>query len=58
MQDKELWPFLFFLGLFFFGWPLLAMVRIPLPYYLYAIWALFILILVLLVSIKSRGEKE
>jgi hypothetical protein len=55
MRSKELWPFLFFLGLLFFNWPLLELVGIPLPYYLYTLWAVFILVVGLLASSGEKG---
>lgn len=57
MPSKEIWPFLFFLGLLFFDWPLLRLVRTPLPYYLYAVWALFILVVGLITATKNRRER-
>lgn len=57
MQNKELWPFIFFLGILFFNWPLAALVRVPLPYYLYTLWALFILIVGILANrANGRGK--
>lgn len=57
MQNKELWPFIFFLGILVFNWPLAALVRVPLPYYLYTLWALFILIVGILANrTNGRGK--
>lgn len=57
MHGKEMWPFLFLLGILAFCWPLPDLIRIPLPYYLYTAWAVFILMIGILVSVRSRGGK-
>jgi hypothetical protein len=58
MHSKELWPFIFLLGLLFFNYPILDLVEVALPYYLYTAWALFILMIGLLVTLSQRGEKR
>ena len=58
MHSKELWFFLFMVGLMAFNYPIMDLVKVPLPYYLYAMWALFILIIGALVTMRDRGEKK
>jgi hypothetical protein len=58
MHSKELFPFIFLLGLLVFNYPLMDLVKVTLPYYLYTTWAILILIIVLLVTIRERGEKK
>ncbi len=58
MHSKELWPFIFLLGLLFFNYPILDLVDVALPYYLYTAWALFILMIGLLVTLSQREEKK
>ena len=58
MRSKELWPFIFLLGLLIFNYPILDLVAVALPYYLYTAWALFILMIGLLVTLSQRGEKR
>ena len=58
MRSKELWPFIFLLGLLAFNYPILDLVKVALPYYLYPAWALFILMIGLLVTLSQRGEKK
>jgi hypothetical protein len=58
MHSKELWPFIFLLGLLFFNYPILDLVEVALPYYLYTAWALFILMTGLLVTISQRQGKR
>jgi hypothetical protein len=56
MYSKELWPFLFLLGLLIFNYPIMDLIKATLPYYLYATWALFILIIGFLATMRDRGE--
>ena len=58
MKNKEVWPFLFLVGLLCFNWPLMGLFEGLLPYYLYAVWLLFILAIGLLATSRSRGEKN
>ena len=58
MHSKELWPFIFLLGLLVFNYPIMDLVQVALPYYLYTAWALLILVISLLVTIRARGEKK
>jgi hypothetical protein len=58
MHSKELWPFLFLLGLLVFNYPVMDLVKVALPYYLYTAWALLIIIIGLLVTLRERGGKK
>ncbi|MBU1568425.1 MAG: hypothetical protein KJ630_22710 [Proteobacteria bacterium] len=58
MHSKELWPFIFFLGLTAFNYPFMDLGKNVLPYYLYTAWALLIFIIGLLVTIKEYKEKK
>lgn len=58
MFHKEVWPFLFFLGLLFLNWPFLDLFKPYLPYYLFAVWGGFILIVGLLISRMTRTKRR
>lgn len=58
MKNKEVWPFIFLLGLLFFNWPLMDIFEPVLPYYLYTVWILFILGIGLLATIRIRTDKN
>jgi hypothetical protein len=51
--DKEIWPFVSILGLVIFNWPLLEIFREEIAYYLFLLWAVFI---ILLAFITRRGD--
>ncbi len=55
-MNREIWPFLFFLGFVLFNWPFLQIFGGGLPAYLFGIWALFILAMV--VIFKLTGEED
>jgi len=55
--SNEIWPFLFFLGLLFLNWPFLDLFKPYLPYYLFIIWGLFILIVRLTIN-RVTGRKR
>jgi len=54
MNSKELWPFLFLIGILLFNWPSLAIFGLFLPHYLFGAWGLFILAIG--ISIKKNGK--
>jgi len=59
MLNKEIWPFLFFVGLIFLNWPFLEIFKSCSPYYFFIVWALFILVVGVLssrVARKKRGD--
>ena len=43
MDNKELWFFLFLLGILLFNWPFLAIFSLGLPHYLFGVWGAFII---------------
>lgn len=52
---RDIWIFLFFIGLLFFGWPLISIFRDSLTTYLFVAWSVFIA----LIFIASRfSERE
>lgn len=55
MHRKELWPFVFFLGVLSVNYPILEMVHIPMLYYLYGTWAGLILIIAVATAIAGKG---
>jgi hypothetical protein len=54
MNSKEIWPFLFLVGTLLFNWPFLLIFGLSLPYYLFSIWGLFII--VISIFIKKTGK--
>jgi hypothetical protein len=56
MKTTELWFFIFLLGVLLFNWPFLDIFSLSLQYYLFGIWALFILFIGFFVS-RSTKEK-
>ena len=58
MGGKEIWAFVFLLGVFVFNWPLLGIFGSSLPYMLYVLWALLIFCIWLLDSIDSGEDNS
>jgi len=58
MNSKELWIFLFLIGLLLFNWPLLFIFGLSLPYYLFSVWSLFILTVGLFINAILKKKKE
>ncbi len=58
MHNKELWPFIFLLGLLVFNYPLMDLGKTALPYYLYGTWALLILVVGFLATIEEYRRKK
>jgi len=57
MNNRERWVFLFLLGLLLFNWPFLEIFSLSLPYYLFGIWGLYVLMLHIVVTvIQRRGD--
>lgn len=54
-MNKEVWFFIFFLGMLFFNWPVLEIFRLSLPYYFFSAWAIFIAIIFLLINIRKKA---
>ncbi len=58
MNSKELLPFLFLIGMLLFNWPLLDIFSISLPYYLFSVWGLFIVVVGVLITLICRRETD
>jgi len=56
MASRELWVFLFFLGVLLFNWPLLKIFGFSLPYYLFTVWGIFIAATALIITIKRKQQ--
>lgn len=57
MSSKELWPFIFIIGLILFNWPFLDIFRMSLPHYLFGAWGLLIACVGILIAIlNKKGE--
>ncbi len=55
-MKRDIWIFLFILGLLLFGWPLLTIFRDHLASYLFAAWAGFIMLVYLATVYDGRGN--
>jgi hypothetical protein len=53
---RDIWIFLFFLGMLFFGWPFLTIFRNTLAYYLFIIWLTFIALIYLASRFSEGGD--
>ncbi|OGW29128.1 MAG: hypothetical protein A2X59_11500 [Nitrospirae bacterium GWC2_42_7] len=58
MNSKELWIFLFLIGLLLFNWPLLFIFRISLPLYLFIVWGLFIITVGLFINTTLKKKAK
>jgi hypothetical protein len=58
MNSKELLPFLFLIGMLLFNWPFLDIFSISLPYYLFSVWGLFIVVVGVLITITLRHKTD
>jgi len=58
MNSKELLPFLFLIGMLLFNWPLLDIFSISLPYYLFSVWGLFIVVVGVLITVTRRHKTD
>ncbi len=52
---RDIWIFLFSIGLLLFNWPLLSIFKYSMATYLFVIWLLFI-VLIFVASIFSERE--
>ncbi len=52
---RDIWIFLFSIGLLLFSWPLLSIFKYGMATYLFVIWLLFI-VLIFIASIFSERE--
>jgi len=55
IMRRDVWFFLFFLGVLLFGWPLMSIFRNGMAIYLFTVWLVFI-VLILIISIFSERE--
>jgi hypothetical protein len=58
MRNKEVWFFLFFLGTLLFNWPFLDIFSMSLPVYLFGTWAVFILMVNILIRSSLKEDKD
>jgi hypothetical protein len=58
MRNKEVWFFLFFLGTLLFNWPFLDIFSMSLPVYLFGTWAVFILMVSILIRSSLKEDKD
>jgi hypothetical protein len=56
VMKKDIWVFLFSLGILFFGGPFLYLFRDSLPYYLFIIWFAFIGLIFLASKYSNRED--
>ncbi len=54
MSNKEIWFFLFFLGVLLFNWPFLEVFDLSLPYYLFIIWGVFIIVVIVVIKKMNK----
>lgn len=57
MNNKELWPFIFLIGALLFNWPFLEIFSLSLPYYLFGIWGIFIIVTGIIITMVRRPGK-
>ena len=53
---KDLFVFLFVLGGLLLNWPFLVIFEVTLPYYLFGMWGVLILLIGVVISVKTRGD--
>ena len=58
MNNKELWPFLFILGTLLLNWPFLDIFNLSLPYYLFGVWGLFIIVMGFFISKTNKQNSK
>ena len=54
MSNKEIWFFLFFFGVLLFNWPFLEVFDLSLPYYLFIIWGVFIIVVIVVIKKMNK----
>jgi len=57
MKNREFLVFLFFLGTLLFNWPFLDIFSLVLPYYLFGVWSLFILLVCIVATLKETEDR-
>jgi uncharacterized membrane protein len=55
-MKRDIWIFLFILGLLLFCWPFLTIFRDSMASYLFAAWAAFIVLMYLATVYEDRGN--
>jgi hypothetical protein len=55
---KELWLFIFIIGTLILNWPFLNIFKMSLPFYLFSIWGIFILVVAILISLRKKQKAE
>jgi hypothetical protein len=55
---RDIWIFLFVLGLMFFSWPFMSIFRGSLIPYLFIIWLLFIALICITAIFSDKDEGE
>lgn len=55
MNTRELWLFIFLLGTILFNWPFLSIFSLSLPFYLFGLWGIFILVIHILIR-RSNNQ--
>lgn len=55
-MKRDIWVFLFGLGILFFGWPFLSIFHDGLTYYLFIVWIVFIGLLFLASRHSNRED--
>lgn len=53
---RDIWIFLFILGMLLFGWPFLIIFREKLAYYLFISWLIFIALVYLASRFSEGGD--
>ncbi len=53
---RDIWIFLFFLGLLFFSWPFMSIFRDALANYLFVIWFVFIALIFIASNLSERED--
>lgn len=55
---RDLSIFLFFIGLFFFGWPILSIFNDGMAFYLFTAWLLFIVFIYIAATFSQREDNN
>jgi hypothetical protein len=58
MRNKEIWLFLFLFGMLLFNWPFLDIFSMSLPAYLFGTWAVFIILVGILIRSSLREDNN
>ena len=53
---RDVWFFLFFIGVLLFGWPLMSIFRHNLVLYLFTTWLLFIVLIFIATKASERED--